>query len=126
MSPGSQTKTFLAGALALGGVALASAPAAASDISVRVQVGQSHGYHQRSVRQHQAVGFQQAQYYGDDFGYRRRRDFDGPRYGFGGGFGGGFGHRHYGHGGFGGCRIVIRERINRFGELVQIRRKICG
>jgi hypothetical protein len=35
--------------------------------------------------------------------------------------------RYYGYRGdyYGGCRTVITERTNRFGETVQVRRRIC-
>jgi hypothetical protein len=33
--------------------------------------------------------------------------------------------RHYGDGYYGGCRTIIEHRVNRFGELVEIRRRIC-
>jgi hypothetical protein len=31
----------------------------------------------------------------------------------------------YAYGGYGGCRIVITHRTNRFGEDVEVRRRIC-
>ena len=33
--------------------------------------------------------------------------------------------RHYGDGYYGGCRTIIEHRVNRFGEVVEIRRRIC-
>lgn len=33
--------------------------------------------------------------------------------------------RHFGEGYYGGCRTVIEHRINRFGEDVVVRRRIC-
>ena len=112
-----RTKTLLAGALALGAALATAAPAVASDIDVRIDLGREAGRH---------GGVQEAQYYGGDgygYGPRVRRGYDGPRYGFRGDDGY---DRGYGRGGYGGCRIVIRERVNRFGEVVQIRRRVCG
>jgi len=39
-----------------------------------------------------------------------------------------WGHRHWRHAyGFaGGCRVIVRTHINRFGEHVSVRRRICG
>jgi hypothetical protein len=35
-------------------------------------------------------------------------------------------HRHWRHAyGFAGCRTVVRTHINRFGERVSVRRRIC-
>ena len=34
-------------------------------------------------------------------------------------------YRHYGGEYYGNCRIIIEHRINRFGEVVEIRRRIC-
>ena len=34
-------------------------------------------------------------------------------------------YRHYGEGYYGGCRTVIYHQINRFGEDVVVRRRIC-
>ena len=34
-------------------------------------------------------------------------------------------YRHYGGEYYGGCRTVIEHRVNRFGEVVEIRRRIC-
>jgi hypothetical protein len=34
-------------------------------------------------------------------------------------------YRHYGDGYYGGCRTIIEHRVNRFGEVVEIRRRIC-
>ena len=33
--------------------------------------------------------------------------------------------RHYGEGYYGGCRTIIDHRINRFGEDVTVRRRVC-
>ena len=58
-----------------------------------------------------------------------------PAYGYGApayGYGGGYPAQGYGvvgggyDDGYDSCRIVIRERVNRFGEVVQIRRRICN
>jgi hypothetical protein len=62
--------------------------------------------------------------YRDDYGYRPRGDrgmierridrpYGGPRYDD---------RRFYGRG----CRVVVTRRINRFGEPVVVRRRICG
>jgi hypothetical protein len=59
--------------------------------------------------------------YGYDYGYRppverriiRPYDYRGPRY---------YGRGYYGRG----CRVVVTRRINRFGEPVIVRRRICG
>jgi hypothetical protein len=61
----------------------------------------------------------QAQYYGPGYRYgppvERRvvRPYYGRPY---------YGRRYYGRG----CRVVVTRRINRFGEPVVIRRRICG
>ena len=34
-------------------------------------------------------------------------------------------YRHYGGEYYGGCRTIIDRRINRFGEVVEVRRRIC-
>jgi hypothetical protein len=34
-------------------------------------------------------------------------------------------YRHYGGEYYGSCRTVIEHRINRFGEAVEVRRRIC-
>jgi len=34
-------------------------------------------------------------------------------------------YRHYGDEYYGGCRTIIEHRVNRFGEVVEIRRRIC-
>jgi len=58
-----------------------------------------------------------------------------PAYGYDNGYGGaGYGVPAQGYGVVGGgyaeeyesCRIVIRERVNRFGEVVQIHRRVCN
>jgi hypothetical protein len=94
-------------ALVFGGaVLMAAAPAEA-------QNGPGDGYRPRGERRIERP------YDGrrNDEGRRYRegrRFYDGGRYYEGG--------RFYG----GGCRIVITRRINRFGERVIVRRRICG
>jgi hypothetical protein len=71
----------------------------------------------------------QAQYYGPGYRYgppveRRvvRPYYGRPYYGrpyYGRSY---YGRRYYGRG----CRVVVTRRINRFGEPVVIRRRICG
>jgi hypothetical protein len=34
-------------------------------------------------------------------------------------------YRHYGDEYYGSCRTIIEHRINRFGEAVEVRRRIC-
>ena len=34
-------------------------------------------------------------------------------------------YRHYGDAYYGGCRTIVEHRINRFGEEVVVRRRIC-
>jgi hypothetical protein len=66
----------------------------------------------------------QAQYYGPGYRYgppvERRvvRPYYGRPY-YGRPY---YGRRYYGRG----CRVVVTRRINRFGEPVVIRRRICG
>jgi len=40
-------------------------------------------------------------------------------------YGEGYYEPHFGEGYYGGCRTVIEHRINRFGEDVLVRRRIC-
>lgn len=34
-------------------------------------------------------------------------------------------YRHYGDEYYGGCRTIIEHRTNRFGEVVEVRRRVC-
>ena len=58
-------------------------------------------------------------YYGRPYGPPPYRPYYGRPYGprYGGGYG-----PYYGPG----CRVVVTRRINRFGEPVLVRRRICG
>lgn len=87
-------------------------------------------------------GTAQAQYYGGGGygGYRQPQYYGGGGHGYGSGgyhgggsgYGGGYhgrpvsGHGGWYGGGHGGCRLIIKKRINRWGEMVVTRIRRCG
>jgi hypothetical protein len=78
--------------------------------------------------------------YGGYGGYRQTQYYGGGGYGYGGDRHYGGGHRHgggyYGRtsggyggwhgGGYGGCTLIIKKRINRWGEMVVTRIRRCN
>jgi hypothetical protein len=69
--------------------------------------------------------YRQVQSYGGGYGY------GGGHYGGGTGYGGGYygrpsgGYGGWHGGGHGGCRLIIKKRINRWGEMVVTRIRRC-
>ena len=75
-------------------------------------------------------GYQQVQYHGGG-GYGGGYGGGGHSYGGGSGYGGGYygrpsgGYGGWHGGGYGGCRLIIRKHVNRWGEMVVTRIRRC-